>query len=264
MRIHFVSGLPRSGSTLLAAILRQNPRFRASMSSPVNRLVQVMQEAMSARHENAHTFTMERKRNLLCGIFTAFHGNDSDVIVFDTNRAWTACLPLVTDLFPDSKVICCVRDIGWIMDSFEQALARYPMELSGIWNFQSGLTMVQRVNGLAAGDGMVGFALDALREACAGPHRGRLVLVEYDSLCRNPRKVLDGLYRTIGEEPFRHTFDSVDYTAPTFDERLGMPDLHTVRGEVKLRPRRTILPSTLFSRFSSDTFWREEAGLTIL
>lgn len=27
--MHFISGLPRSGSTLLAAILRQNPRFGA-------------------------------------------------------------------------------------------------------------------------------------------------------------------------------------------------------------------------------------------
>jgi hypothetical protein len=35
LRIHFISGLPRSGSTLLAAILRQNPRFRAAMSGPV-------------------------------------------------------------------------------------------------------------------------------------------------------------------------------------------------------------------------------------
>jgi sulfotransferase len=26
-RFHFISGLPRSGSTLLAALLRQNPRF---------------------------------------------------------------------------------------------------------------------------------------------------------------------------------------------------------------------------------------------
>ena len=32
-RFHFISGLPRSGSTLLAAILRQNPRFSAGMSS---------------------------------------------------------------------------------------------------------------------------------------------------------------------------------------------------------------------------------------
>jgi hypothetical protein len=32
---HFISGLPRAGSTLTAAILRQNPRFHAGMSSPV-------------------------------------------------------------------------------------------------------------------------------------------------------------------------------------------------------------------------------------
>jgi len=34
-RLHFISGLPRSGSTLLSAILRQNPRFYAGMTSPV-------------------------------------------------------------------------------------------------------------------------------------------------------------------------------------------------------------------------------------
>lgn len=34
-RIHFISGLPRSGSTLLAALLRQKPRFRAGMPGPL-------------------------------------------------------------------------------------------------------------------------------------------------------------------------------------------------------------------------------------
>jgi Sulfotransferase family len=33
--MHFISGLPRSGSTLLAALLRQNPRFEAGMSGPL-------------------------------------------------------------------------------------------------------------------------------------------------------------------------------------------------------------------------------------
>ena len=33
--IHFISGLPRWGSTLLAAILRLNPRLHAGMTSPV-------------------------------------------------------------------------------------------------------------------------------------------------------------------------------------------------------------------------------------
>ena len=34
-RMHFISGLPRSGSTLLPALLRQNLLFSAAMTSPV-------------------------------------------------------------------------------------------------------------------------------------------------------------------------------------------------------------------------------------
>ena len=35
--MHLISGLPRSGSTLLAALLRQNPRFEAGISGPPRR-----------------------------------------------------------------------------------------------------------------------------------------------------------------------------------------------------------------------------------
>ncbi|WP_332958084.1 hypothetical protein [Microcoleus sp. AR_TQ3_B6] len=34
-KVHFISGLARSGSTLLSAILRPNPRFHSVMTSPV-------------------------------------------------------------------------------------------------------------------------------------------------------------------------------------------------------------------------------------
>jgi sulfotransferase len=51
--IHFISGLPRSGSTLLAAILRQNPCFHAGMTSPVASLFMALQSAMARRNEAA-------------------------------------------------------------------------------------------------------------------------------------------------------------------------------------------------------------------
>ena len=51
--IHFISGLPRSGSTLLAAILRQNPRFHAGMSSPVGHLFTALLRQMSQDNETA-------------------------------------------------------------------------------------------------------------------------------------------------------------------------------------------------------------------
>ena len=51
--IHFISGLPRSGSTLLAAILRQNPHFHAGMSSPVGTLFNALLRQMSQDNEAA-------------------------------------------------------------------------------------------------------------------------------------------------------------------------------------------------------------------
>jgi sulfotransferase len=49
--IHFISGLPRSGSTLLAGLLRQNPRFEAGMSGPLAGLFGALLGEMSARNE---------------------------------------------------------------------------------------------------------------------------------------------------------------------------------------------------------------------
>ncbi|MBR8827105.1 MAG: hypothetical protein DSM107014_04230 [Gomphosphaeria aponina SAG 52.96 = DSM 107014] len=46
--VHLISGLPRSGSTLLAGILRQNPNFHAGMSSPVGGLMNQLLESVGA------------------------------------------------------------------------------------------------------------------------------------------------------------------------------------------------------------------------
>ena len=37
---YFISGLPRSGSTLLSAILKQNSEFYADIGSPLLRIVE--------------------------------------------------------------------------------------------------------------------------------------------------------------------------------------------------------------------------------
>jgi len=50
--IHFISGLPRAGSTLLAGILRQDPHFHAAMTSPIGTLFAGLLGQMSqTRHE---------------------------------------------------------------------------------------------------------------------------------------------------------------------------------------------------------------------
>ena len=123
--LHFISGLPRSGSTLLAGLLRQNPRFAAAMTGPVGGLVGVLLNAMSAQNETAVFLDEERKAELLRAVIATYYRPQADrAVLFDTNRAWCARLPLLRTLFPEAKVICCVRNVAWVLDSFERLVRK--------------------------------------------------------------------------------------------------------------------------------------------
>ena len=164
--IHFIAGLPRAGSTLLAALLRQNPRFSAGMTSPVGSLFNAMQRETSQRNEAAVFIDDALRERLLRAMFEAYYADIHPTqVVFDTNRQWTAKLPALTRLFPEAKVICCVRDLAWIVDSIESLIQRNAFELSGIFNFEPGGTVYSRADGLGSPTGMVGYAYNALREA---------------------------------------------------------------------------------------------------
>ena len=64
------------------------------------------------------------------------------------------------------------------------------------------------------------------------------------------------LYDMLGEPPFAHDVDNVEYEADAFDLALGTPGLHQVRRRVEWVERETVLPPELFARFANDAFWR--------
>ena len=255
--IHFISGLPRAGSTLLAAILRQNERFHAGMTSPVGGMYLALEQAMSRRNETAVFINGQQRRDLLAGLFTNYYDVvQRDRLAFDTNRIWCAKLPGLTQLFPQARVICCVRDLGWIMDSIERLVRRNAFEPSGMFGFEAGHNVFSRVNRLADGDGMVGFALDALKDGFFGEQSDRMILVEYEALVRQPLRTMARLYDFLDEPQFAHDFDNVTYGAEEFDLALGAPGLQEIRRKVEWVERRTVLPPELFRRFDNDMFWR--------
>ncbi len=294
-QMHFIAGLPRSGSTLLAAILRQNPVITASMSSPVGGIFSAVQKAISRGNEAAMFLSDEQRERLLRNVFWEVYREPLEVlpgdgerpqwlgqhideeslriiddygqpvprvssgkIVFDTNRMWPAKLPVLVKLFPECRVICCVRRVSWIMDSIERLLRRNALELSGIFGFEPGGTVYSRVVGLASSNGLVGFAVDALRDGFYGEHRDRMILVEYEALARHPGETVRALYRWLGLPYYEgHDYERVDQIpgAAEFDEKLGTPGLHSVRRRVEWQERESILPPELFTSFPAP-FWR--------
>jgi len=109
--IHFISGLPRAGSTLLGALLRQNPRFHAGMTSPIGSIFSALLRQMSQENEAAVFIDDDQRAHLLRACFDAYYADiHPKKLVFDTNRIWTTKLPALGELFTDARMICCVRN----------------------------------------------------------------------------------------------------------------------------------------------------------
>ena len=260
-KFHFVSGLPRSGSTLMAAILRQNPRFHAGMSSPVAPLFEAVLGQVSAGSEISTLVSQEQRARILRGLFDSYYADREEPVIFDTNRTWTAQLPALMRLFPDARIICCVRDVAWVMDSLERQFRDNAFENTRLFNSAGErATVYTRVEALAHANRLVGFPWHALREACYSDFAERLVLVDYDLLAARPAEVFKLLYQFLDEKPFGHDFANVEYDEPQFDAQLGLDGLHRVHKEVKPRPRSTILPPDLFQRYAALSFWRDLEG----
>jgi sulfotransferase len=254
--VHFISGLPRSGSTLLAALLRQNPRFHAHMSSPLAGMVDAMQCEMSDRNELSIFISDEQRRRVLRDIFASYYGTEYDAdAIFDTSRIWCAKLPVLSELFPSFKLIACVRHVPWIVDSLERAVRKNALRPSFMFNFQAGGTVYNRVEAMASGEGVVGYSYNALKEAFFGGHARHLMLLQYETLVRDPAKAMEAVYDFVGMPRFKHDFDNVNFDASAYDERTGMPGLHSVGRKVIASARTTVLPPDIFRRFENEAFW---------
>ncbi|MDE2225565.1 MAG: sulfotransferase [Xanthomonadaceae bacterium] len=256
---HFISGLPRSGSTLLAAILRQNPRFHAGMTSPVADIMGAVVAEMSSKNDFSYAISDAARVAVLRGLVENFYSAAGGAeVVFDTSRLWCSRIQMLDTLFPQSRVVACVRQLPWVLDSMERLVRKQPVNVSKVFRFDTNTTVYSRVQALTDPRGMVGFAFQAVKDAFYGRYAsGHLLLLTYETLTKSPEAALRKVYEFIGEPWFEHDFDSVEYGASEFDSRVGMPGLHTVRSKVEAPERTPVLPLEIFNRFVSESFWLE-------
>ena len=247
---------------MLSALLRQNARFHADISTPVAALILANLQMMGAGTEASHLIDDEQKPSLLRAIANGyFETRTNRDVVFDTNRGWCSKMPLVAEMYPAAKVIACVRDVPWVVDSMERIFRKNPYQISTIFSGDECSTVYSRVETMMRQDRLVGFPWAALKEAFYGEQASRLLVVDYELLARQPEKTLKLVYDFIGEPWWDgHDFENVEFDAPEFDASLGLSGMHTVRAKVAFEPRRTILPPDLFAKYQGMDFWRETTG----
>ena len=111
-------------------------------------------------------------------------------------------------------------------------------------------------------NGLVGLALNGLKEAFYGHNSDRLMVISYSRLVSNPAAVIDQIYQFIGEPTHGHDFDNVAFAEKAFDALLGAPGLHDVRQQVGAVPSRVILPPDMVARYAGVPFWESDTEFT--
>lgn len=253
-KYHFITGLPRSGSTLLSSIFKQNPRFHASITDPLSAMVKGIIETSQDGPGMKIEVPVERRRNIIKSLFEGYYQDINKEVIFNTNRAWTLLTPQIDSIFPESRLIVCVRDIVWVLDSFETAHRKYPLNTNTVTGGLGG-TVYSRSDHLMGENGIIGFPYLGIKQAITSNEKHKLMLIEYNDLCKSPENVLKAIYSFIDEPYFQHDFDNVENSWDEYDAEIGIP-LHKIRKKVEYIPRQFIIPPDIIQKYSNMEVWK--------
>ena len=196
-----LSGLPRSGSTLISAILSQNPLIHAEGNSAVCQLMSDMHRSCfihASEQLNANN-RHETRLDLIKKIPHIYYDSMEEKIVVDKCRSWTLHIPLLKNFIDKKiKVIVLERNIIDIVKSFVKLYRQ-----NGIVDesLEEKLLM-PKTNPIM-------IPLHGLKWAKENNEDGTFLFIHYDDLLSDPKGVIDRIYEFCGWKPFDHDFDNI-------------------------------------------------------
>ncbi len=256
--IHFVSGFPRSGATVLMSLMAQNPRI---YSAPLSGLCGMFSGVYANWDKNERHHEMpneEAKRRVLLSLLENYHDTDRPVIL-DKERMWVLHLARLEELFQRPvKVIVQVRPLPEILASFEMLRRKNTMQLTAVDEALGGSSTLFTRSAYYAGDGgVLGLSYNALRDAVTSGYLDRMIFVDYNKLIGAPKMQLKRIYEFLEEPYFEHDLKNIKQIA--HGKLEGFPGLHDIRPELKRTSAsaRDVLGPDVYSMYDKPEPWSQ-------
>lgn len=239
MQYRFISGLPRAGSTLLANILAQNPRFHAEGTSGILDIMFGVRNQWNTLIEFKATPNEEGKRRVLKGIIDSYYSNLDKPVVFDKSRGWLSLIEMAEYALEEKvKILVPVRDMRDILSSMEKLWRKSNAKTDATQggNYFKMQTVQGRVEHYLDGTQPIGIAQNRVVDALNRGYKDRLFFVHFEDLTTKPKETMQKIYEFLGEEHYEHDFDNVEQVNKEDDAVFGFEGLHTIRPKVEPVP----------------------------
>ncbi len=210
-RIIYITGLPRSGSTLLCQLLGSHPSiYSTGHSSPLNQLLNNLRHALSdnpfllSQLDVDFDLTYKRLLNAHRGFINGWFAETDRPVAADKNRGWLRMIETVDLLDPSFRMIVCIRDLRQIYGSIE-AQHRKTL-LIDFPDHMAAHSAYARADTLFSNDGVIGGPLKSIEflQDVEERFRQRLCYVSYEALVARPLDTMATIYEWMGlpDSPF--------------------------------------------------------------
>jgi sulfotransferase len=229
-----ISGLPRTGSTLLVALLSQNPRIYGEGASALCQLMWDVQQTCDNIDAVAANRRFDTKHDIISALPELYYKNVKQPIVIEKGRTWTH--PDNFDMWTahvnsDQKLVVMVRPLE---DVFKSIAA---LRLNNGWENSENLYF----DLLEVGSEPICRAAEAIALAKVD-FSERILFVDYRDLVKDPIKVLDSIYAFYGWEKFEHSLENITHNNQEDDTVHGLLGMHDIRDTISVRQIDVELP----------------------
>ena len=249
-QIHFLSGVPRSGSTVLAAILNQNKQTNVSTTSG---LVFALDGLANTWHSHKLLCDNDKDRiklaQTMSAIIDTFYEDVEESIIIDKSRGWP--IPVIMNamtqvLGEKPKIIATVRSIPDCMASFVRIAKPDDLDefiYSGVLSTHLKAAYLSLLSGYE-------FAPECF------------CIVEYEDLITNPKAQLKRIHKFLDLPDFDYDFTAIDGTSVQEDDEEihgfeGMHDIQPVLAKQHNENPKDVLKHH-YTTFCQPEFWLDK------
>ena len=231
-KLFFLVALPRSGNTLFASIINQNPNLVCTANSIT---LEIMKNLFLRKQTDLFLNFPDHQSldNVLDSIFINYYKNWPQKYIIDRGPVMTkGNFGLMQKHFKKPfKCVVLVRDLMDVLASYMKWYTEnpdsFPNRLS-LKNDDEKLSMIMHETGAIA-KGLV-----AIKNAYNYPKICHFM--KYDDLVQNPEEEINKVYNFFEIPSFQHRFfnlDQIQVNGMEYNDGIVGKNMHTIRNEIK-------------------------------
>ena len=224
-KLFFLVAMPRSGNTLFASIMNQNPEIAATPNSIT---LEIMKDIFLLKETDVFQNYPDHKSldNVLDSVYDIYYKDWPQHIIIDRGPVTTSGnFALMQKHFKRPfKCIVLLRDLMDVLASYMKWYTENPDAFVNRYNLNTDeekLSMIMNTKGAVAKD------LEAIKNSYNYP--GLCHYVKYDDLVKNPEQEFKKIYQFIGEPYFNHRFNNLDQVKVnglSYDDKVVGNNMH--------------------------------------